>query len=139
MGEYGTSVETKASAAQVWKVWSDMSTWGQWNPNVTTMDWNGGFASGTTGVMNTPAGQHHKMTLLDVSPQRSFALETSVVPGTRFRFNCRIEPAAAGSRIGQWVEVKGPLGPVLGGMLGPQVSKEFGTLLKNLAAKAEAS
>jgi len=27
---------------------------------------------------------------------------------------------------------------VLGGMLGPQVSKEFGTLLTNLARKAEA-
>jgi uncharacterized protein YndB with AHSA1/START domain len=139
MAEYGTSVETKASPDRVWEIWSDMSTWGQWNPNVTSMDWQGGFAAGTMGVMNTPAGQHHKMTLADVHPGKSFALETSVVPGTRFRFNCRIEPAAAGSRIGQWVEVKGPLGPVLGGMLGPQVSKEFGTLLKNLAAKAEAS
>ena len=28
-------------------------------------------------------------------------------------------------------------GPVLGGMLGPQVSKEFGTLLSNLARMAE--
>jgi hypothetical protein len=36
------------------------------------------------------------------------------------------------------VEVKGPLGPVMQGMLGPQVSKEFGTLLANLARKAEA-
>jgi uncharacterized protein YndB with AHSA1/START domain len=139
MAEYGTSVECKASPEKVWKVWSDMSTWGQWNPNVTTMDWQGGFTSGTTGVMNTPSNQHHKMTLLDVNPGRSFALETSVVPGTRFRFNCRIEPAGSGSRVGQWVEVKGPLGPVLGGMLGPQVSKEFGTLLKNLGAKAEAA
>ena len=79
------------------------------------------------------------MTLVDVMPGRSFALETRVVPGTMFRFNCRIEAAGSGSKVGQWVEVKGPLGPVLGGMLGPQVSKEFGTLLKNLAAKAEAS
>jgi hypothetical protein len=39
----------------------------------------------------------------------------------------------------QTVEVKGPLGPILGGMLGPQVSKEFGTLLANLAKKAEAA
>ena len=141
MAEYGTSVETTASPEQVWGVWSDMSTWGEWNPNVSTMDWQGGFASGTAGVMNTRAGQHHKMQLLDVSPGRSFALETSVVPGTRFRFNCRIAPATGGgkTKVGQWVEVKGPLGPVLGGMLGPQVSKEFGTLLENLARKAESA
>src|SRR5437868_2708078 len=91
--EYGTSVETAAPADKVWKVWSDMSTWGEWNPNVSTMDWEGGFVSGSTGTMNTKAGQHHRMRLLDVQPGRSFALETSVVPGTRFRFNCRVEPA----------------------------------------------
>jgi uncharacterized protein YndB with AHSA1/START domain len=137
--EYGTSVETTASPEKVWRIWSDMSTWGQWNPNVTTMDWQGGFVSGTTGVMNTPSGQHHKMQLADVQPPRSFALLTSVVPGTRFRFNCRIEPSNGKTKISQTVEVRGPLGPVMGGMLGPQVSKEFGTLLQNLARKAEAS
>ncbi len=138
MAEYGTSVETNASADRIWKIWSDMSTWGEWNPNVSTMDWTGGFAAGTEGIMNTRAGQHHKMKLVEVQPGRFFALETSVVPGTRFRFNCRVEPSGAKTRIGQTVEVKGPLGPVMQGMLGPQVSKEFGTLLANLAKKAEA-
>ena len=135
--EYGTSVETRATPDRVWKIWSDMSTWGDWNPNVSTMEWTGGFASGTSGVMNTRAGQHHKMELLDVVPGRSFALETSVVPGTRFHFNCRVEPAVAGAKVTQTVEVRGPLGPVMGPMMGPQVSKEFGMLLENLAKRAE--
>jgi len=138
--EYGTSVETSAAPEKVWRIWSDMSTWGEWNPNVETMDWSGGFVSGSTGVMNTKAGQHHKMQLVDVQAGRSFALVTSVVPGTKFRFNCRIEPAAGGkTKVGQTVEVGGPLGPVLAGMMGPQVSKEFGTLLSNLARKAESA
>jgi len=137
--EYGTSVESTASLDKVWRIWSDMSTWGDWNPNVSTMDWQGGFASGTTGIMNTRSGQHHKMQLVDVHPGSSFALVTSVVPLTSFRFNCRIGPAGAKTKIEQTVEVGGPLGPVMGGMLGPQVSKEFGTLLNNLARKAESS
>lgn len=139
--EYGTSVETSATPDAVWRVWSDMSTWGSWNPNVSTMDWTGGFVSGSSGVMNTRAGQHHRMQLVDVVPGRSFALLTAVVPGTRFRFNCRVLPGSGGgrTRVEQTVEVGGPLGPVLGGMLGPQVSKEFGTLLANLARTAEKS
>ena len=137
--EYGTSVETTASPDKVWRVWSDMSTWGDWNPNVSTMDWPGGFVSGSSGVMNTKAGQHHKMQLVDVQPGRGFALLTKVVPGTQFRFNCRIEPAGTKTMVSQMVEVGGPLGPVMGGMLGPQVSKEFGTLLSNLARKAEST
>ena len=137
--EYGTSVESTASPEKVWRIWSDMSTWGDWNPTVSTMDWQGGFATGTTGVMNTRAGQHHKMQLVDVVLGRSFALLTAVVPGTRFRFNCRISPAGDKTKIEQTVEVGGPLGPVMSGMLGPQVSKEFGTLLSNLARRAESS
>jgi len=137
MAEYGESVESTASPNRVWKVWSDTSTWGEWNPNVTTMEMHGPFQSGTSAVMNTPSNQHHQMRLLDVQPGKGFALETSVIPGTTFRFNCRIEPNGSGSRVGQWVEVKGPLG-FLGFMFGPNVSKEFGTLLRNLAKKAEA-
>jgi hypothetical protein len=140
MAEYGTSVETTASPERVWKIWSDMSTWGDWNPNVATMDWTGGFVQGSQGIMNTKAGQRHKMTLAEVQPGRFFALETSVVPLTRFRFNCRVEESGSGgkTRISQTAEVKGPLGPVVQGVMGPQVSKEFGTLLANLARRAEA-
>lgn len=137
MAEYGTSVVSTASADRVWRIWSDTSTWGEWNPNVSTMELQGEFASGSTAIMNTRAGQHHKMRIVDVAPGRSFALETNVVPLTMFRFNCRIEPVGGESKISQTVEVKGPLGGLLGGMLGPQVSKEFGTLLSNLAKKAE--
>src|ERR1700730_13462975 len=124
MAEYGSSVETSASREQVWKVWSDMSTWGEWNPNVSTMEWTGGFVQGSEGIMNTRAGQHHKMKLAEVQPGRFFALETRVVPGTMFRFNCRVEPAAgdaggaggsggATTNIRQMAEVTGPLRPPL--------------------------
>src|SRR2546430_1156326 len=68
--EYGTSVETIASPEKVWRVWSDMSTWGERNPNVSTMDWEGGFASGTAGVMNTKAGQHPQNGLVGVPAGR---------------------------------------------------------------------
>jgi hypothetical protein len=103
------------------------------------MDWKGGFVQGSEGVMNTRAGQHHKMKLAEVQPGRFFALETRVVPGTVFHFNCRVEPAADGkTKISQGVEVRGSLGPILERMMGPQVSKEFGILLANLARKAEA-
>jgi hypothetical protein len=125
-----------APADKVWKIWSDTSTWGSWNPNVSSMELQGPFATGSTATMNTKAGQHHKMRLVDVQQGRSFVLETNVIPGTTFRFNCRVEPVGAETKISQTVEVKGPLG-FLGGMLGPGVSKDFGALLSALAKKAE--
>jgi hypothetical protein len=136
MSEYGTSVVSTAPADKVWKVWSDTATWGEWNPNVTTMELHGPFATGSTAIMHTKAGQHHKMRIVEVQPGRGFVLETNVIPGTTFRFNCRVEPVGAETKISQTVEVKGPLG-FLGGMLGPGVSKDFGALLSALAKKAE--
>lgn len=62
MAEYGTSIEATAHEDKVWKIW--FANWAAWNPNVSTMKWQGSFASGTTGVMNTGAGQRHKMKLL---------------------------------------------------------------------------
>ncbi|HEY8633761.1 MAG TPA: SRPBCC family protein [Candidatus Dormibacteraeota bacterium] len=138
MSEYGTSVVSTAPADKVWKVWSDTSTWGEWNPNVTTMELHGPFATGSTAIMHTKAGQHHKMRIVEVQAGRGFVLETNVIPGTSFRFNCRVEPVGAETKISQTVEVKGPLG-FLGGMLGPGVSKDFGALLSALAKKAETS
>ena len=54
---------------------------------------------------------------------------TAVVPGTRFRFNCKIEPGALGgkTRVSQTVEVGGPLGPVMGPALG--FPPNFGELI----------
>ena len=138
MAEYGTSVVSTAPADKVWKIWSDTSTWGEWNPNVTTMELQGPFATGSKATMNTKAGQHHKMRIVEVQPGRGFVLETNVIPGTTFRFNCRVEPVGAETKISQTVEVKGPLG-FLGGMLGPGVSKDFGALLSALAKKAESA
>src|SRR6266850_1332716 len=82
MAEYGTSVESTASADRIWRVWSDMSTWGDWNPNVSTMDWTGGFVQGSEGVMNTRAGMHHKMKLLEVQPGRAVWRHDEDQPGS---------------------------------------------------------
>jgi uncharacterized protein YndB with AHSA1/START domain len=133
------SVETKASPQAVWKIWSDTSTWAQWNPDVQSMKLNGPFASGTTGTMTNKQGAH-QIQLEDVVSGRSFRLETSVIPLTRFSFECRVVGGAAGTTtVSQGIRVKGPLGAVVGGMMGKQIANSFPALLQGLAKRAETS
>jgi len=133
------SVETSASPAAVWKIWSDTSTWPEWNPDVQSMALNGPFAAGTTGTMKTKQGTR-QVQLAEVVPGRSFRLETSVIPLTRFAFECQIAAGAAGkTTISQAIRVGGPLGGVVGGMMGSQIANTFPALLQGLARKAEAS
>jgi uncharacterized protein YndB with AHSA1/START domain len=133
------SVETSASPAAVWKIWSDTSTWQEWNPDVQSMTLNGPFAAGTSGTMKTKQGTR-QVQLTEVVPGRSFQLETTVIPLTRFAFECQVVAGPTGkTTISQCIRVGGPLGGVLGGMMAPQIANTFLPLLQGLARKAEAS
>ena len=139
MADNHRSVETSASPAAVWKVWSDTTTWPQWNPDVQSMSLDGPFAAGTSGRMKTKQGTR-QVQLTEVVPGRSFRLETTVIPLTRFAFECQVVAGAAGkTTISQAIRVGGPLGGVVGGMMGSQIANTFPALLQGLARKAEAS
>jgi uncharacterized protein YndB with AHSA1/START domain len=131
------SVETVASPEAVWKIWSDTSTWQQWNPDVQAMTLNGPFAAGTTAVMKTKQGTR-QMVLSQVVPGRSFRLETTVIPLTRFYFDCQVASGPSGkTRVSQAITVGGPLGGLVGGMMGKQIADTFPALLQGLARQAE--
>jgi hypothetical protein len=138
MKTYSRSRSTKASPERVWSVWSDVSTWMDWNPNVGSMSIEGPFQEGTRLVMHTRAGRTHQMTLTDVRPGRSFEVLTRVIPGTTFTFVCEVKPAAAGSEISQGLRMGGPLGGIFGPLTGDRVASTFGELLDGLAGAAEA-
>jgi hypothetical protein len=138
MATHGRSRQTRASTDAVWRVWSDPSTWHEWNPNVQRMEMNGPFANGTTGIMHTNAGQHHQIQLANVQPGRSFDLETSAIPLTHFTFHCEVVPGSqAGSTISQSLAVSGPLGFVFSLLAGERIAASFESLLNGLAQKAE--
>ncbi len=132
------SVQTKASPQGVWKIWSDTSTWPQWNPDVLAMKLNGPFASGTTGTMTNKQGAH-AIQLEDVVPGKSFRLETTVIPLTRFSFECQVAAGTGQTTVSQAIRVKGPLGAIVGGMMSKQIANSFPALLQGLAGKAEAA
>ena len=95
------------------------------------------IALGKDGVMHTPAGQHHQMRVIDFQPGRSFTLETSVIPLSRFRFTCSVEPAGARTRVKQTVKIVGPMGWLFDPMMGGQVAKDFDGVLDGLVKQAE--
>ena len=133
------SVETTASPEAVWKVWSDTPRWQDWNPDVQSMTLNGPFAAGTTGTMKTRQGTR-AIELAEVVPGKSFRLETTVIPLTRFAFECQVAAGpGAKSTISQGIRVGGPLGGLVGGVMGRQIADTFPALLRSLARKAEAS
>src|ERR1700694_2256444 len=125
MADNQRSVETSASPAAVWRVWSNPATWQEWNPDVQSMALNGPFAAGTTGTMKTKKGTR-ALLLTEVVPGQSFRLETTVIPLTRFAFVCKVTPGSAGeTTLSQSIQVGGPLGGLVGGLMGKQIADTF--------------
>jgi hypothetical protein len=133
------SRDTTAPPDRVWSIWSDTSTWPEWNPDVLSVSIKGPFATGTTGEMRTKAGGAHQIRLDNVQPGQAFELKTSVMPLSALTFRCEVAPSGAGSRISQEVMLTGPLGFVFSPMMGPRIAESFGPLLDGLARKAESS
>ena len=89
--------------------------------------------------MKTKQGTR-QIQLTEVVPGRSFRLETTVIPLTRFAFECQVAAGPAGTTtISQAIRVGGPLGGLVGGMMGRQIADTFPPLLQGLARKAESS
>jgi len=137
LAEYQRSKQVLASPDQVWRIWSDVSTWPRWNPDVAAISIDGPFASGTIGTMTTRSGGRHAITLEEVQPGRSFRLETSAVPGARFAFDCEIRPSDPGSVVSQRISMRGPLAPVFSAMMGKRIAESFEPILAGLKDAAE--
>ena len=50
------SIEATGSPEAVWRVWADVPSWGEWNPDIERIELDGPFAAGSTITM-TPRGQ----------------------------------------------------------------------------------
>ena len=132
-----TSLETKASPATVWRVWSDVNRWPQWNPDMNESRIDGALKLGATGMINTKSGGRHDVVVTHYEEGRSFELESTALPGTKMAIRASIGPSGGGSRITQGFEPRGLLAPIVGPMMGGQILKTFNAVLGGLKQRVE--
>jgi len=133
------SLETKASPAQVWRIWSDVNRWPEWNPDMKESQLNGPLRAGTTGMIDTRSGGKHDVVVTQFEDGRTFELESTAMPGTKMAIRATVSPTPGGTRIAQAFEARGLLAPVVGPMMAGTILKTFNSVLQGLAKKAESS
>lgn len=133
------SLETTASPATVWRVWSDVNHWPEWNPDMNESRLDGPLKLGATGMINTKSGGKHEVVVTHFEDGRSFELESTALPGTKMAIRATIAPSAAGSRITQGFEPRGVLAPIVGPMMGGMILKTFNSVLNGLKGKVESA
>jgi len=131
------SLETTAPPATVWRIWSDVNRWPEWNPDMKESRLDGPLKLGATGMINTKSGGKHDVVVTHFQDGRSFELESTALPGTKMAIRATIAPSGAGTRISQGFEPRGLLAPLVGPMMSGQILKTFNAVLDGLKRKVE--
>jgi uncharacterized protein YndB with AHSA1/START domain len=130
-------VETSAAPEQIWKLWTDVATWPEWNGDIEQIELIGPFAAGSR-ILMTPVGQDPvELHIAEVIEPELFVDEADmgeIVVRTIDRVR-RIDSERA--RVTYRMEISGPAGDTLGPQIGPEISGDFPQTLAALVARAE--
>lgn len=136
MWEYEHSAETTAAPDVVWRLWSDIAAWPQWNDGIEKITVDGPFAAGTSFTMTPPGDEPIQMRLTQIVPGEQFTDEMDAGDFV-VRTVHRLEPAAGRTRIIYRTEITGPGAGQAGPQLGPAITADFPEVLAALAKLAE--
>jgi hypothetical protein len=130
-------IETTATAEAVWRLWSDVAGWPEWNADLDRAGLSGPFAAGSTITMIQQGQDPIELRIAEATEPHVFVDEADlgdVVVRTTHR-NERIDDDRI--RIVYAMEITGPEADTLGPQIGPEISSDFPQVLAALATRAE--
>jgi len=131
------SIETSAPPEAIWRLWTDVPRWPEWNADLGQAELVGEFRSGSTIRMTSQEGDVVELQMADAVEPELFVDEADLGTAT-VRTTHRVERVdAVRVRIVYQMEIDGPDADAVGPELGPQISADFPDVLKALAERAE--
>ncbi len=131
------SIETAASPEAIWRLWSDVERWPEWNADLERAELLGSFAVGSVVTMFPHQQDPIQLRIAEVREPERFIDEADlgdVVVRTTHRI-ARLERER--SRIVYAMEITGPEADRLGPHIGPEISADFPEVLAALVKMAE--
>ncbi len=120
-----------ADPDEVWKVWTDVASWPEWDVSKEIAQLDGSFEPGARGWAKQRGNLGGSFTITEVDPGRRWVSECAVPLGT-VTFEHLVEPAPGGCvRIVKRASVQGGSGPLLR-LLAPKMRRDTAASLANL-------
>jgi uncharacterized protein YndB with AHSA1/START domain len=114
----------EADPASVWKVWTDVAHWHEWDVSKEVAHLDGPFQPGVSGWAKQRGNLGGSFTITAVDDGRRFVTECPMPLG-KVVFDHMLEPLAGGRvRVVKKVEVQGGFGPLLR-LLAPKMRREI--------------
>ena len=136
MWHYEHGVEATPTPEHIWRYWSDIAAWPQWNDGIEKIEIDGPFAVGTMFTMTRRGGPR----CAAIGGDRAGQLFTDEMDAGDFvvRTVHRLEPTATGrTRITHQTEITGLAAGQVGPQFGPAITADFPEVLAALVWLAE--
>jgi hypothetical protein len=131
------SIETTSSPEAIWRLWSDVAGWPQWNSDIEHIEISGPFAAGSTITM-TPIDQDPVALRIAETVEPDLFVDEASLGDVVVRTIHRVERLAdRRNRVTYRMEISGPAADRVGPELGPQISGDFPETLAALVRQAE--
>jgi len=106
---------------QIWKKWSDIASWTDWNPGLESSSLNDAFETGGTFKLKPKGAPEVNLTLEEVKPLESF-IDCLYLPGAKMYGKHEIRETPDGIELTTTVTVKGMNSMMWVKMLGEKVA-----------------
>jgi uncharacterized protein YndB with AHSA1/START domain len=131
------SVETTAAPEAIWRLWTDVSGWPEWNADLERAELSGPFAPGSTIKMNPHEGEPIELRIAEATEPEAFVDEADL-GDVVVRTTHRLEPLGGDRvRVVYAMEITGPEAHTLGPQIGPEITADFPQVLGALVERAE--
>jgi Polyketide cyclase / dehydrase and lipid transport len=133
------SIETAASPDAIWRLWSDVAGWPEWNADIEHIEISGPFSAGST-ISMTPIGQDPIELRIAEAVEPELFVDEAKFADVVVRTIHRVERLEGDRiRVVYRMEISGPAADTVGPELGPAISADFPETLSVLAEHAERS
>ena len=139
MWKFEHTMITPPGLAGIWALYSDITTWSQWDQGISHASLDGPFASGTRGLLQPQGQEALPFQLTAVDPLRGFS-DVTEIPGTgiQIHFTHRLEQVEEGTKITHSVSITGSNADALASNLGPDLTHGIPHTMERLATMAMA-
>jgi hypothetical protein len=131
------SVETTAAPEAIWREWSEVDRWPEWNGDIERIELDGPFAVGTRITM-TPIGDEPVELRIAEAVEPELFVDEADLGEIVVRTIHHVEELDQGRRrVTYRMEITGPAADTLGPQIGPEISGDFPQVLAALVERAE--
>ena len=137
MWQFEHTVTTTARVETIWKLYSDISSWVEWDKGIEYASLEGAFTTGTRGLLQPEGQERLAFELTEVEPLHGFSDVTDIPDaGIQIQFTHHMQQMAKGTRITHQVTIIGPNADHLGPQIGADMAQGIPHTMERLIALA---